>query len=324
MSPPRLSRCDAPHRKLLLLAACALLTACVEAPSIGAAPGDGARAGQDVSELAFVTNRGVVRRRNGERRFGNEPGALAGGRCSVALDEDGVDARVVAVSESTAARTLDELTSRHGEIVVYFHGYYEDFERSCRRAAVFREALALDAGFLLFSWPANSTPFTYGDDVRDLEASIPAFLDLLDSLGQRVGRDRVSIVAHSLGSRGLVRALRDWPATGDRFRDLVLIAADVDRALFLEALPALRDQVERLTILVSGRDLALRISEAVNQAPRLGRSLEAPMDGVDIRDVTAIADTHLSGHLYHLRNDRVVDIIREVLERDREPEASGK
>jgi esterase/lipase superfamily enzyme len=289
----------------------------VEAPSIGGRPYDAEHNEEAAASVTFVTNRGVVVGRDAGRRFGNEPGPLAAGRCFVSLGEDEGDARLVAVSEHSPASVLGELAARQSGVVVYFHGYYEDFERSCRRAATFQAKLAMDAGFLLFSWPANSTPFTYRDDVRDLEASVPAFLQLLDELGQVVGRGNVSIVAHSLGSRGLVRALRRWPASSERFRDLVLIAADMDRELFLEALPALREQVDQLTILASERDLALRLSEAVNQAPRLGQALEEPLEGVVIRDVTAIADTHLSGHLYHLRNERVVAIIRDVLARDR-------
>jgi esterase/lipase superfamily enzyme len=299
-----------PRPTLLQLAALAFLGGCVDATSIEADGVDAAPYAVD-----FVTNRAVEARRDGERYFGNEPGPLSAGRCAVALGEDDSDARLVAVSERPVSEALSGVSAGQQRVVVYFHGYYEDFERSCRRAAVFRERLALDAGFLLFSWPANSTPFTYSDDVRDLEASVPAFLEVLDKVGRRVGRDNVSIVAHSLGSRGLVRALRSRPAGEKPFRDLVLIAADIDRSRFLEALPVLRSQVEQLTVLVSDRDLALRLSEAVNRAPRLGQSLPAPVEGVVVRDVTAIADTHLSGHIYHLRNERVVDLIRDVLQR---------
>jgi len=309
VTPPSLHRFAALLGTLPPLAVLALLGGCVDAPSIGSR--DDAAAS---SRVQFVTNRAVETRRDGERYFGNEPGPLTAGHCAVSLGEDDGDARLVAVSERPPPETLDALAAAHQRVVVYFHGYYEDFERSCRRAAVFRDLLALEAGLLLFSWPANSTPFTYGEDVRDLEASIPDFLELLDALGERIGRGNVSIVAHSLGSRGLVRALRARPAGREPFRDLVLIAADVDRVLFLEALPALRAQVDQLTILVSGRDLALRLSEAVNQSPRLGQPLETPVEGVTVRDVTAIADTHLSGHIYHLRNPKVVDLIREILQ----------
>jgi len=296
-----------------------VLTACVEAPSIGGRPAEAGDGEEAEASVTYVTNRGVVVGRDGGRRFGNEPGPLAAGRCLLSAAGDRDDARLAAISETPLADVLGGLAARHDRVVVYFHGYYEDFERSCRRAAIFQGQLALDTGFLLFSWPANSTPFTYRDDVRDLAASVPAFLQLLDELGQAVGRGTVSIVAHSLGSRGLVRALRRWPGARERFRDLVLVAADMDRELFLEALPALRERVDQLTILVSERDLALRLSEAVNQSPRLGQALQAPLEGVVIRDVTDIADTHLSGHVYHLRNERVVAIIRDALAREGEP-----
>lgn len=305
------------------LAVLLMLAGCGGAPAIG----DGSSAGADEEGavlLPFLTNRAIEAGSDGKRRYGNTLGALSGGRCTVVLGEGLRDARVAAVSERPLPAVLESLTDRGGRpVVVYFHGYYEDFERSCRRAAVFRERLGLTGGFLLFSWPANSTPVTYGADVRDLEASVPVFAEALASIADRFGRGNISIVAHSLGSRGLVSALQQAPVSDVRFRDLLLLAADIGRSRFLEALPALRARVGQLTVLVSGRDRALRLSEAVNRAPRLGQSRDLSAPGIEIRDMSEIADAHLSGHLYHLRNERAVDIIREVLFRptgaDRKP-----
>lgn len=302
---------------VLALFVAALLAGCRGSPALGDAAGAAVIAEEQAVYLPFVTNRVIEEGWDGERRFGNEPGPLSSGRCTVALGKGLRDTRLLAASELALPRTLDEVAARpEGSVVVYFHGYYEDFERSCRRAAIFRQRLALDAGFLLFSWPANSTPFTYTDDVRDLEASVPAFQAFLASAGSRFGPRRVSIVAHSLGSRGVVQALRSLPGSGERFRDLVLLAADMDRERFLEALPALEAQVERVSVLVSSRDRALRLSEALNQAQRLGQSLQETVPGVLVRDVTNVADSHFSGHIYHLRNADVVTIIRQLLQRE--------
>jgi esterase/lipase superfamily enzyme len=101
----------------------------------------------------------------------------------------------------------------------------------------------------------------------------------------------------------------------EKFRDLILIAADIDREVFLEALPLLRMHTEKITLLVSRRDRALDVSRVVNRAPRLGQATGLELEGVEVIDVTAIADTHFSGHVYHLRNPAVVDLIREVITR---------
>ena len=299
-----------------MVAVLALVVSCAAVPSIDTDYSDRITEFETVIKLPFVTNRAIEYDRSEQRFYGNDLGGLSGGTCAVGIgdDDDEGEGELVGVEGGTVLHTIASLEPyRDKGIVVYFHGYYEDFERSCRRAATFKRRLGLEGGFLLFTWPANSTPLTYGEDVEDLEASTPVFLEFLDDLGRRYGPQKVSIVGHSLGTRGLVAALQEWPTEGDRFRDLVLIAADIDRDLFIDALPTLRSHIEEITVIASDRDLALRVSETVNWAPRLGQSDGVEIEGVTFFDVTDIADTHFSGHVYHLRNDAVVDIIRRVL-----------
>lgn len=308
------------HRRTPLFAgaAVALVVSCAAAPPIDEDYEARAADYANVVELPFVTNRAIDINWRDERYYSNELGGLSAGRCAVGIesDSDG-DGSLIGTESSTVLETVASLEPyRDAGIVVYFHGYYEDFERSCRRAATFKRRLTLGDGFLLFSWPANSTPLTYGADVADLEASTPVFLEFLNELGRRHGPENISIIGHSLGTRGLVKALSDWPDSEGRFRNLVLIAADIDRERFVEAVPILKERIEEITVLVSDRDLALRVSETVNDAPRLGQSDGVVVDGVTFFDVTDIANQHLTGHIYHLRNDRVVDIIRRVLSGD--------
>jgi hypothetical protein len=266
--------------------------------------------------LPFVTNRAVETRGDGRRYFGNKLGTFTSGRCSVAVRGGGEAGDILAVEETAPEDTLGAVNaSADPSVIVYFHGYYEDFERSCQRAARFKYRLGLDSELLLFTWPANSTPLTYGADVADLEASVPTFLLALEELGERFGPGNISIVAHSLGSRGMVKSLREWPERPEKFRDLILVAADIDRELFVESLPLLRAHTENITLLVSARDRALDVSKVVNRAPRLGQATDLAAQGVAVIDVTDIADTHFSGHIYHLRNPAVVDLIRSVLKR---------
>ncbi|GEM_PF-6011792 len=264
--------------------------------------------------LPFVTNRSFDRQEGAGVIYGNTLGGLSAGHCTVASVPGADDGKFMGVEGGSFEEFLEHATYAGKHIVVYFHGYYEDFERSCRRAATFKRRLSLDGELLLFSWPANSTPLTYADDVADLEASTPVFLDVLDRLGQRFGHEHISIVGHSLGTRGLVRALRDWPEDEARFRNLVLVAGDMDRERFREALPELRKHIDHITVLVSDRDLPLKLSKTLNRGSRLGQAEGGAIEGVTVLDVTEIADTHFSGHVYHLRNEAVVAMIRQALE----------
>lgn len=284
----------------------------------GAAPGtDALSSGEGAPvEVAFVSNRRREEHSEPGRAYGNELGPLSYGRCVVDIHARSGRGELLGVRDVDPAATLAGLEPVRGAgLVVYIHGYYEDFERSCRRAAVFKNRLGPDLGFLLFSWPANSTPFTYGADVADLEASTPHFIELLRDLSRSHDPGTISVIAHSLGTRGLVEALRKAPTPAVPLRDLILIASDMDREKFLEVLPLLRKQVSHISLFVSARDLPLRLSEVVNGGARLGQGGMGPIDNVRIIDVTDYDSTHLSGHVYHLRSDDVLTQLRGLLKR---------
>jgi len=281
---------------------------------VGAAP---AAETEESASVTFLTNRNVAQETDRTVLFGNRLGSLAAGRCHVELGEGERDTHLLSAERLTPEAALDTVTRAPEEgTVVYIHGYYEDFERACRRAAIFKDRLGDARDFLLFTWPANSTPLTYGADVEDLLASVAQLTEVLERLGERIGPGRISIIGHSLGSRGLMRSLEAPAPTTEKFRDLILIAADVDRDRFREVLPAIKARVERVTVLVSDHDLALRASQLVNRAPRLGQAAGADLGDVERIDVSAFESTHLSGHIYHLRNDQVIDAIRRVLASD--------
>ena len=61
----------------------------------------------------------------------------------------------------------------NGNVVIYIHGYKIDFEKSCRRSAVFQRALGLQDRLLLFSWPADGNMLKYTWDEADLIWSVP-------------------------------------------------------------------------------------------------------------------------------------------------------
>lgn len=300
------------------LATLALLLAGVFTADGGTAQGTDSLPSENdaLVEVAFVSNRLREAHPEPGRRYGNNLGPLSSGRCVVDIQARSGRGELVGVSDIDPKETLAGLEPFRGTgLVVYIHGYYEDFDRSCRRAAVFKSRLGSDLGFLLFSWPANSTPFTYGADVADLEASTPRFIELLRDLSRLHDPGTISVIAHSLGTRGLVEALQKAPTPAVPLRDLILIASDMDREKFLEVLPLLRKQVSNISLFVSGRDLPLRLSEVVNGGARLGQGGTGPIDDVRVIDVTDYESTHLSGHVYHLRNEDVLAQIRELLER---------
>jgi hypothetical protein len=60
-------------------------------------------------------------------------------------------------------------------------------------------------------------------------------------------------------------------------------------------------------------DKLLLLSQIVNQNERLGQDSDLSIDDVEMIDVAGIEDLGFTGHLYHLENTRVGDLLRELL-----------
>jgi esterase/lipase superfamily enzyme len=83
--------------------------------------------------------------------------------------------------------------------------------------------------------------------------------------------------------------------------------------MFIDALPALKERIDKVSVIVSDRDRTLLVSQTVNLAPRLGQFDGVDIEGVDLVDVTDIEGSHFTGHIYHLRNEQVAALIRGML-----------
>jgi esterase/lipase superfamily enzyme len=264
------------------------------------------------AEQPFLTNR--TPRDDG--RYGTEAGMVTAGRCRLRVgnseDErihvEGIDP----LPTDALLATFDE--PEDAPITFYLHGYNIDLERACREAARLARGTGQEGRVLLFSWPASSAIVTYGRDAERFEDSRAAILEALEGLSRDHGRERVNIVAHSMGAR-IVEALASAPEAGSRpFANLVLIAPDIERERFLDLLPALASVVEDITVFVSDSDRLLLLSQSVHLAERLGQSDGVDIEGVEVIDVTELEDAGFGGHLYHLTNRSVGRALEAILE----------
>ena len=203
-------------------------------------------------------------------------------------------------------------SSDNGNLVIYIHGYNIDFEKGCRRSALFQRAMGLQDRLLFFSWPADGNMLKYTWDEADLVWSVPHIADFLEEVVARTGNGKVDLVTHSLGGRGGVHALVRMAyreRTEPMLHELVLIAPDIDTDTFKQELSLLSSMVQRITVYVSDNDKALRLSQEVHGYPRLGQAGENlhVLEGVETIDISQISTRRMSGHLYHLFNPEVID-----------------
>lgn len=190
-----------------------------------------------------------------------------------------------------------------GSLVLFVHGYNYSFERTCRMAAEMQRYLQGKATLLVFSWPSNGIPTDYVSDQADIEWSVPMLADLIGELGDRIGQANVQIVAHSLGTRGVVFALQrlayqrvERPAIGQ----LVLLAPDFDSQIFVDLLPELAPLTRGITLYASVNDAPLKLSRQLSGYPRLGEAGKylTLVEGMDTIDVSSLGRYQITGHEY--------------------------
>jgi len=295
---------------------------------------DADRDGPFQTSLRFVTNRAETTSDNPSRAFGGKRGELSFGECTVAYEHpprtdkwdslvellvpDGERSvvRVDALGESELHEALG--ADPTASIVIFIHGYSYGFARSCRRISDLQVVLGDAARLVLFTWPSNGNPASYRSDEKDLEWSTPAFTDFVRDAIRRHGAGRVKVVAHSLGSRAAIAALETIAGESSAhgpIADLVLIAPDADAEAFSSSIAKLRHAAERITIYVSGGDVALNWSERINGENRLGQGGDERrlFDGVETVDVSDAERYHPLGHEYHYFNPLVVADLVELL-----------
>ena len=216
-----------------------------------------------------------------------------------------------------------DLEASAGRPVLYTHGYYMDFERSCKRASMLQDSLGLAGRLLLFSWPSDGAILNYTLDESDLYWSVAPLVKTLTEMTTIYGAGNFDVTAHSLGTRGVFLALVHLAnkESGDRplINELIFLAPDIDIGIFKQYLSLVRPLAKSVTIYVSGNDTPLAISRQVHGHPRLGESGThlADLAGVEIIDLSEIPVSYPSGHVYHLYNNVVATDLKQLLNQDK-------
>ena len=207
--------------------------------------------------------------------------------------------------------------------VLYMHGFYISFERGCRRALILKESLDLEGRFVLFSWPSDGAILNYTRDEADLYWSVYPLRGVLDEMIGRFGAGNFHLVAHSLGTRGVMLALVLLAQTQQYerplFNHVVLIAPDIDVGIFKQYLPLVRPLARNITVYVSSNDSPLALSRQVHGYPRLGEAgehLEGLTD-IEIIDLSDIPIRAPSGHVYHLYQSLVTKDLDQLINQNK-------
>jgi esterase/lipase superfamily enzyme len=186
--------------------------------------------------------------------------------------------------------------SKQQDVLVYVHGFNNTFPYAVRRIAQLAHDLGFNGVPVAYSWPSQATTGGYTADEATAERSWPRLKEFLHTVALKSGATRVHIIAHSMGSRLISRALADLNAessgAGPVYRQLILAAPDIDESVFRDQIADRLSWVPtRVTLYACSEDLALCVSEQLHADTRLGRSTPplCIINGVETIDTSTLA-----------------------------------
>lgn len=192
--------------------------------------------------------------------------------------------------------------SERKEVFVFVHGFNTTFEDGALRTAQLAADLKIDGAPILWSWPSAGGVLSYWADEKEADspAEASALAAFLEDIARSSGATRIHLIAHSMGNRPLMAALRQIAERQSLpprpFDEIVFAAPDVGVREFDALWPAIDDLGERYTLYASGRDKALLLSQGINGMQRIGDATPVVLrPGLQTVDTTA-ASGGLLGH----------------------------
>jgi esterase/lipase superfamily enzyme len=208
--------------------------------------------------------------------------------------------------------------------LVFLHGFNVSFEEAAIRAAQIGVDLKVPGATAFFSWPSRGSVRAYPADEASIEASERAITEFLVDFTSHCQAEQVHLIAHSMGNRGLLRALQRIAAQAQtqgqvRFGQIFLAAPDVDRDLFLDLARLYPEHAERTTLYASDGDLPVHLSAKLHDAPRAGYytpyTVAPGIDTVAVPDF----DLDLLGHAYFAQAEALLHDIHDLMRHGEEP-----
>jgi esterase/lipase superfamily enzyme len=165
-----------------------------------------------------------------------------------------------------------------GKVLVFVHGFNNRFDEAVYRFAQIVHDSKAPAIPVMFSWPSRGVVGlrAYQDDLENANNSRDAVEQLLDTIGANANVKEVNIVCHSMGCFLTLEALHSKALhagkIGDKVKNVMLVAPDVDVNLFRTQMREMGSARPRFALFVSQDDRALKLSGSIGGGvTRLGQ-----------------------------------------------------
>jgi esterase/lipase superfamily enzyme len=207
----------------------------------------------------------------------------------------------------------DNAKRTQGKVIVFIHGFNNRFDDAVYRFAQIHHDAQVPAVPVLFSWPSRGSAAlrAYIYDKESANYSRDAFDELLDDLGRDRNVKETNVLAHSMGNWIAVETLRAralrGKRQGDKLKNVMLVAPDVDVDVFQAQLRRMGPNIPRLSLFVSRDDKALGLSEVIaGGVPRLGDidpeqepyKTEFEKAKIDVYDMTSMRSAHAHSKVF--------------------------
>lgn len=266
-----------------------------------------------------------------EHRLGRLEAPFAGKRFLESEKKHVMLMGLAAMSHENLMLLIRERVSRSPgkSVLVFIHGYTVSFEDAARRAAQMSYDLGFDGAPVFYSWPSEERLFGYEEDGEVIARAVPKIESFLKDIFERSEADNIFLVAHSMGNRGMAKAVAnlasDYEFLRPKLRQLILTSPDIAAEDFeKEIAPALIKAGLPVTLYASSKDKALWASKNVankDHRRRLGDTLGGitVIKGIETIDASDVS-TDFLGHSYFAENGSVISDMFYLFKTDLRPQ----
>lgn len=206
----------------------------------------------------------------------------------------------------TAALTAEAKQTRRSKVLVFLHGFNNRFDEAVYRFAQIVHDSQAPGIPVLFSWPSRGVLAlrAYREDVESAKGSRDALVQLLDTIAANPNVKEVNVLCHSMGCFLTLEALWSMSSRprriGDKIKNVLLVAPDVDVNVFATRMQQMGSNKPRFALFLSQDDQALKLSKSIwGGVTRLGNvnpeqepyKSDFERDGVLVFDLTGLRGT---------------------------------
>lgn len=234
------------------------------------------------------------------------------------------------INEKSKADFFEDLkhkigSASHQDAFVFIHGFNTTFQEAARRTA----QMAFDLGFLgapiMYSWPSRGAVSDYLIDADNIEFAVNGMIAFIRDVKLKTGAQRVHLIGHSMGTRGLTSALLNLRYELDfKFDQLILAAPDIDADVFIKNIaPHITNCAQRVTLYASSNDKAMLMSRKARDNMRRAGESGAQIviaAGIDTIDASKVSDDFFSSnHDYFAGTSQLIDDMFHLMQHNHAP-----